>query len=103
AVVNDDANVLHGIARDGALLEQIADAFFDGGDELAGDGAAEDFIDELEALAALERLDAQENFAELSGAAGLLLVAVVAFGVVQDRLFVRDLGRLGIDREPAVF
>jgi hypothetical protein len=44
------------------------------------DRAALDLVDELEAGAARQRLDAQEHLAELAGAAGLLLVAVVAFG-----------------------
>ena len=38
-------------------------------------------VDELEAAAARQRLDAQEHLAELAGAAGLLLVPVVAFGL----------------------
>ena len=47
--------------------------------------------------AARERLDAQEHLAELPGAAGLLLVAVVALGRPRDRLAVRDLGRARLD------
>ena len=54
-------------------------------------------VDELEARAARQRLDAQEHLAELAGAAGLLLVAVVAFGLGRDRLAVRDARRLGVD------
>ena len=42
--------------------------------------ARPDLVDELEAAAARQRLDAQEDLAELAGAAGLLLVPVVALG-----------------------
>jgi hypothetical protein len=80
-------------------------------DELPRDRAAEDFVDDLQAgppflLArrriVLQRLDAQEHLAELPGAAGLLLVAVVAVGLLQDRLAVGDLRRLGVDVEARV-
>ncbi len=46
-----------------------------------GNGAAENFVDEFKSLAAFQRLDAQKDFAELPGAAGLLFVAVMAFGL----------------------
>ena len=83
AVVDDHAHVLQLIAGDGAVFEHLAHAFFDGGNELARNRAALDFVDELEAAAARQRLDAQEHFAELAGAAGLLLVAVMAFGLAR--------------------
>ena len=70
-------------------VEHLAHAFLDRRDELAGDRAADDVVDELEARAARQRLDAQVHLAELAGAAGLLLVAVVAFGRTRDRLAVR--------------
>ena len=57
------------------LLHRLVHALLDRGDELARDGAADDRVDELEAGAALERLDAQERDPELAVAAGLLLVA----------------------------
>ena len=40
-------------------------------------------IDELEAGAARQRLDAQVHLAELARAAGLLLVPVMAFGLAR--------------------
>ena len=54
--------------------------FSHGRDELAGDGPAHDLVDELEAVAALEGLDAQDGHAELAVAAGLLLVLALGLG-----------------------
>ena len=65
-------------------------ALLDRRDELAGDRAALDLVDELEAGAARQRLDAQEHLAELAGAAALLLVPMVALGRRGDRLAVGD-------------
>ncbi len=64
--------------------------------------AADDLARELEARAARERLDAQEHFAELPRAAGLLLVAAVTVRALGDRLAVRDLRRPRRDLEPEV-
>ena len=75
-------------AGDRAFGQHLAHAFLDGRDELARDRAAHDVVDELEARAALERLDAQVHLAELAGATRLLLVAAVAFGRPRDRLAV---------------
>src|SRR3546814_5106772 len=63
---------------DRATVEHLAHAFLHRRQELAGDGAALDLVDELEDATARQRLDAQEHLAELAGAAGLLLVPVVA-------------------------
>ena len=46
-------------------------------------------------------LDAEEDFAKLAGAAGLLAVAVVPVGGLADRFAIGDLGWLGIDVQPA--
>src|SRR5690606_35455331 len=56
-------------------------------------------IDVAEALAAVQRADAQVDFAELAAAAALLLVAVVPLGRDGDRLLVGDARRvlLGLD------
>ena len=69
---------------------------------MAGNGAAEDLVDEFKTLAALERLDAEVDLAELARPAGLLLVAVMALGVGGDRFAVGDLGRLGVHVDAAV-
>ena len=76
AVVHRDAHVLKRIAREVAGVEHRAHAFFDRRDELVRDRAALHAVDELEALAARQRLHLQEHFAELAGAAGLLVPAV---------------------------
>ena len=61
AVIHDDAHVDHRVACDGALSQHFTHALFDRGDVLRGDGAAFDLVDELEAGAARQRLDAQER------------------------------------------
>ena len=59
---------------------RLLDALLHGGDELAGDGAADDLVDELEAGAAFAGLDAQPRHPELAVAAGLLLVLALGLG-----------------------
>ncbi len=90
AVVDDDLDVLHRVAVDGALCHGLLRARLDGRNETARDGAANDFAGELEAVALWQRLDAQVDLAELARAAGLFLVAVVALGLGRDRLAVGD-------------
>src|ERR1700694_3810067 len=94
-VVDDDAYVLQREAGDEAGLEDVAHAFLDRRDELAGDRAALHSVDELETLAARQRLNSQEDFTELTGAARLLLVAAVTLGLGDDRLAERDRRRMG--------
>ena len=55
-----------------------------------------DVVHELEARAAVERLDAQVHLAELSGAAGLLLVPAVTFGGPRNGLAVGNARRVGL-------
>ena len=88
-----------GKARDGAALHHVVDALEDRRLVLAGDRAAEDIPTELQRrlAAALGGLDVQVDLAELAGAAGLLLVAVVPFGLDRDRFLVRDLRLLRVD------
>ena len=69
AVEARDPHVDHGEAEDAAGGHGLGDALLDRGDELAGDRAADDLVDELEAGAAVERLDPQEGDAELAVAA----------------------------------
>jgi len=101
AVVDHHPHVLQGISGHRAAAQHLAHAFLDRGDELAGDGAALDLVDELEAAAARQRFDAQEHLAELAGAAGLLLVAMMALGLAADGFAVGDLRRLGVNMQPA--
>jgi hypothetical protein len=94
AVVDDHAHVLHRITGDRAAAQHLAYAFLDRGHELPGNRAAFHFVHELEAGAARQRFDAQEHFAELAGAAGLLLVAVMAIGVRGDGFAIGDARRM---------
>ncbi len=54
-------------------------------------GAARGRIDEFESLAALERLEGDPHFGELTGAAGLLLVHVLLVDLARDGLAIGDL------------
>ncbi len=92
-----DLHVDHGEAEHAGVLHRLVDALLDRGDELAGDGAADDLVDELEPAAALERFDAEERDPELPVAAGLLLVLALGLRLVGDRLAVGDLHVLGLD------
>src|SRR5689334_15600443 len=90
AVVHGDADVLQWKARHRAFDQRLANALLHCRDELARNRATDDFVHELETLAALERLDAQEHLAELPRAAGLLLVAAVSVRLPRDRLAIGD-------------
>ena len=100
AVVDRDAQVLDREARERPFAEHLAHALLHRRDVLAGNRTAEDVVDELEAAAAPERLDAQVHLAELPGPAGLLLVPVMAVGRAGDRLAVRDARRVGLHVHP---
>ena len=99
AVVDDHAHVLQRKAGDRAGHEHLLDALLHRGHELMRDHAALGLVDELEAGAALARLDAQRHLAELPGAARLLLVPVEALGLAGDRLAIRDARRPRVDLE----
>ena len=60
----------------------------------------DDLVDELEAVPALERLDAHEGHPELPVAAGLLLVLALRLRLPGDRLPVGDHHRLGLHLDP---
>ena len=70
-------------AVEAAGRHRLLDALLHRGDELAGDRAADDLVDELEALAARQRLDPQERDAELAVATGLLLVLALGLGLLR--------------------
>ncbi len=97
AVVDGDLEVDDGVAGEVAAGGGLDDAFFDGGNEVAGDGAAEDFVGEFEAAAARQGLHADFAVAELAVTAGLLFVAAVRFGLAADGFEVGNLGRLERD------
>src|SRR5882757_2303419 len=104
AVEHGDLDVDHRVTGDHAVLHLLDHALFDGGDELARHHAADDAVDELEALAGFLRFQAQPAMAVLAAAAGL--AHELAFGLdhLADRLAVGDLGRtdIGLHREFAL-
>ncbi len=92
AVVEDGTEVHHGESRQESAGGSVADAFLDGGNPVLGDGAAKDVVDELDALAALDRLHLDAANAELAVAARLLLVLAFDVGFAADGFTVRDFG-----------
>ena len=99
AVEDSDLEVLDLVAGDDAILERLADALLDRRHEDAGDHAALDHVDELEAFAAALRLDAQMHLAELAGATRLLLVAVHRLGRGGNGLAIGNARRPGVNLE----
>ena len=78
AVVERRLDVHHGHVGVGAALERLADARVHGLDVLARDGAADDLVDELVAVALLVGLQLDDRVAVLAAAAGLADEASVA-------------------------
>src|SRR5215210_438753 len=102
AVVDGDAHVLQRESSDEARLEYVAHSFLDRWNELVRNRAALHRVDELESLAAGQRLYPQEDFTKLSRTTGLLLVAVVALGLGRDRLAERHRRRSRLELEPVL-
>src|SRR5581483_8938755 len=84
------------------VRECLLDALVDRGPEALRDDAAHDLVDELVPGRAFDRLDLDVAVAELSAAAGLLLVAPLRARLRLDRLDVRHtrLVQLHLDSEP---
>src|SRR6185503_560366 len=85
------------IAREDALGGRLADALLDTREEALRDRPADDFLGELHAAARV-RLDLQPDVAEHPVATGLLLVLALDLCRAADRLPIRDLGLLRLDR-----
>src|SRR6185436_3124796 len=83
---------------------RVLDTFLDRRDELTRNGSAEDVVNELELAAARQRLELHLAVAELSMAAGLLLVAAVSLGRSGDGFPVRNPRQLEVhfDAEAAL-
>ena len=81
---------MRGVGGDGAAGEGFEDAFFDGGDVVAGDGAADDFVAEFEASAALAGFNAECDAGVLAVAAGLFFVEVFGLADGGDGFAVGD-------------
>src|SRR5262249_36919514 len=96
AVVESDLKIHHGISGEIAARRGFDDPLFDSGNEVLGNGASEDIVDELKLLAALERLHLDLAVAVLAMAAGLLLVASLYVGSSADSFPIRHLWRLQV-------
>ena len=72
------------------LLEGVDHAFFDGGDVVAGNHAARDLLFERESGIARPRLDIENDIAELTVAAGLLLVTAALLDRTLDGFAIAD-------------
>ena len=64
------------------------------GNPVAWNGAAENVVDELDALTAFDRLHLDAADSELAVAAGLLFVFTFGIGFAANRFAIRDFGRL---------
>ena len=96
-----DAHALDRRAGQLAVLHRLLDPLVDRRPVALRDNAADDLVDELVALVALDRLEDDLAVAELAAAAGLLLVAVTRPRLRADRLQVRNarLVELDVDAE----
>ena len=104
AIVQGSLQADHGITGQRALLNGFLNALLNGGVEVLGDGAAEDFLGEDHVVLLLLRLEANPDVAELAAAAGLLLVTAVSLYLLLDLLPVGDLRRIqhGVHAEAAL-
>ncbi len=103
AVDEFDLDVDHRVAGLDAVLQRLSHPLLSRADEFARDGAALDFVDELEALPG-RRLDVDHDVAELAAAAGLADEARLdLLDLLADRLAVGDLrlADVGLDFELA--
>jgi len=96
-VVEADPEVDHRVTGKIASCGRLDDAFFHGGDEVAGNGAAENVIHELEARTAHQGFQLDPAVAVLAMAAGLFLVFALRIGLGANRLPVGNLGRFERD------
>src|SRR6185312_1242235 len=97
AVVEDHAEIDDRIACEEPALSSLDNAFFYGRNEVLGNGAAENVIHELKALAALHGFHLDFAVAVLAVAAALLLVATLDVSLAANGFAVRDLGRFEVD------
>ena len=82
------------VAGQNALADAVAQALFNGRDEVLRDAAADGLIGEDHLFGLGLRLEADIDVAELAVAAGLLLVTAVDLDLLLDGLAVCDLGGL---------
>jgi len=97
AVVDGGFEIGDGIAGEEALGGGFNDAFFNSGDEIARDCAAENFVGELELLAARQRLHSDPAIAELAVTAGLFFVAALHAGGAANGFAIGNFGCVQLD------
>ena len=104
AVVQHGLQADERVAGEHALLHGVAQALFDGREEVFRHAAAKDFFFKDHVIGLVLRLKADPDVAELAAAAGLLLVAAVGLDLALDLLTVSDAGglELGLDAEAAL-
>ena len=103
-VIKDGLEVDDGITGERTVQAGFAQTLFHGGEEVLGDGAAEDFLGEDHLFGLLIRLKADPNVTELTAAAGLLLMATLLLDGLADLFTVGNARRvkLGIHAEAAL-
>ena len=94
AVKNGNFDIFDFTADQRAFFEHFLNTFFNGGDEVFGNVAADDGIFKNERSFLIG--DTEMNFGELTCAAGLFFVAVHGFAVAADGFTVSDFGSGGI-------
>ena len=77
--------------REHAFFELDLQSLLDRRDEFTGHRSADGIVDELEALAALERLELDPHLGELPGTTGLFLVDVLLLDRLREGLAIGDL------------
>jgi len=92
-----DAKIHDGVAGDNAFGRRFLNPFVNRRAVLGGNNAADDFIHELIARAARQRLDIDRAIAELTASAGLLLVTTLNVGLAFDGFQIGDFRRVQID------
>ena len=99
AVVQGDLHVDHGVTGQDAGLHGALDTGVHGGDIFLGDGAADDLVDELIALAGLVGLQTDLDVTILALTAGLTGILGVLLDLLLDGLLVGDLrcAHVGLD------
>src|SRR5436305_5848025 len=97
AVVEDDPEIDYGKSGEITAAGGVFDSLFYRGDEVLGDGAAEDVVDEFKFSATGQRLHLYFAIAVLAVAAGLLLVAPLDVGFAADGFAIGNLGSFEVD------
>ena len=94
AVIKDHAEIDGRKSRKHSLLPRFLNSFFDGGNEVSRNRAAENFVHEFEIAAARQRLHPDLAIAILAVTAALFLVFALNVGFALDRFAIRNFRRM---------